>query len=66
MVHETVKMGADNPDNHYMNATISGDFDIRVDLDEIELPTPNAGLLANVYLQMRLRDKKQSRPTLVR
>ena len=24
MVHETVKMGADNPDNHYFNAQISG------------------------------------------
>lgn len=24
VVHETVKMGADNPDNHYMNASISG------------------------------------------
>lgn len=24
VVHETVKMGADNPDNHYLNATISG------------------------------------------
>lgn len=27
MVHETVKMGADNPDNYYMNAQISGDFE---------------------------------------
>jgi hypothetical protein len=24
MVHETVKMGADNPDNYYQNAQISG------------------------------------------
>ena len=24
MVHETVKMGADNPDNYYMNAQING------------------------------------------
>lgn len=24
VVHETVKMGADNPDNHYLNASISG------------------------------------------
>ncbi len=24
MVHETVKMGADNPDNYYFNAQISG------------------------------------------
>jgi hypothetical protein len=27
MVHETVKMGADNPDNYYMNAQISGEFE---------------------------------------
>ncbi len=25
MVHETVKMGADNPDNYYFNAQISGE-----------------------------------------
>ena len=24
IVHETIKMGADNPDNHYLNAQISG------------------------------------------
>ncbi len=27
MVHETVKMGADNPDNHYLNCTISGEYE---------------------------------------
>lgn len=27
MVHETVKLGADNPDNHYANAQISGDYE---------------------------------------
>ena len=27
IVHETIKMGADNPDNHYLNAQISGDYD---------------------------------------
>lgn len=27
MVHETVKMGADNPDNHYFNAQISGEYE---------------------------------------
>jgi hypothetical protein len=27
MVHETVKMGADNPDNHYQNAQISGKYE---------------------------------------
>jgi len=26
-VHETIKMGADNPDNHYLNAQISGNFE---------------------------------------
>jgi hypothetical protein len=30
MVHETVKMGADNPDNHYYNAQISGEFGYRI------------------------------------
>jgi hypothetical protein len=30
MVHETVKMGADNPDNHYFNATISGELEYRI------------------------------------
>jgi hypothetical protein len=28
--HETVKIGADNPDNLYLNATISGDRDYRI------------------------------------
>ena len=27
VVHETAKMGADNPDNHYFNACISGAYD---------------------------------------
>ena len=30
MVHETVKMGADNPDNYYFNAQISGNYEYRV------------------------------------
>jgi len=30
MVHETVKMGADNPDNHYYNAQISGQYEYRI------------------------------------
>ncbi|MFN2378244.1 MAG: DUF1214 domain-containing protein [Candidatus Binatia bacterium] len=29
-VHETVKMGADNPDNHYQNAGISGACEYRI------------------------------------
>jgi hypothetical protein len=30
LVHETVKLGADNPDNHYLNATISGAYEYRL------------------------------------
>jgi hypothetical protein len=30
MVHETVKLGADNPDNHYLNASINGKFEYRI------------------------------------
>jgi hypothetical protein len=30
MVHETVKMGADNPDNYYFNAQISGEYSYRI------------------------------------
>ncbi|MBL0310256.1 MAG: DUF1214 domain-containing protein [Bacteroidetes bacterium] len=30
MVHETVKLGADNPDNYYMNAQISGQYQYRI------------------------------------
>lgn len=30
MVHETVKMGADNPDNYYFNTQISGDYEYRI------------------------------------
>lgn len=30
MVHETVKMGADNPDNYYFNAQISGQFEYKI------------------------------------
>ena len=29
-VHETIKMGADNPDNHYLNAQISGEYEYRI------------------------------------
>ena len=28
--HETIKMGADNPDNHYLSAPISGDCEYRI------------------------------------
>jgi hypothetical protein len=30
VVHETVKMGADNPDNHYQNAVVSGACEYRI------------------------------------
>ncbi len=30
MIHETAKIGADNPDNHYLNATISGRHEYRL------------------------------------
>jgi hypothetical protein len=30
MVHETVKMGADNPDNIYLNTQISGQYEYRI------------------------------------
>jgi len=30
MVHETVKMGADNPDNYYFNAQICGQYSYRI------------------------------------
>jgi hypothetical protein len=30
VVHETVKMGSDNPDNYYQNATISGAYEYRI------------------------------------
>jgi len=30
MVHETVKLGADNPDNYYQNAQISGEYEYKI------------------------------------
>jgi len=30
ITNETVKMGADNPDNHYLNAQISGEYEYRI------------------------------------
>ncbi len=30
VAHETVKLGADNPDNHYLTAAISGEHDYRI------------------------------------
>jgi hypothetical protein len=46
MVHETVKMGADNPDNYYMNAQISGQYEYKIlgkrnTIDHISFHTQN-------------------------
>ena len=46
MVHETVKMGADNPDNYYLNAQISGNYEYiirgkRNTIDHISFHTQN-------------------------
>ncbi|MCY4626051.1 MAG: hypothetical protein OXE58_00610, partial [Acidobacteria bacterium] len=30
VAHETVKLGSDNPDNHYQTAAIHGDWDYRI------------------------------------
>lgn len=48
MVHETVKLGADNPDNYYMNARISGQYEYRITgkrntIDYIGFFTQNGG-----------------------
>ena len=46
MVHETVKMGADHPDNFYLNAQISGEYEYRLlgmrnSIDYISFHTQN-------------------------
>jgi hypothetical protein len=46
MVHETVKMGADNPDNYYLNAQISGACEYKIvgkrnTVDHISFHTQN-------------------------
>lgn len=46
MVHETVKMGADNPDNYYLNAQISGAYHYKIigkrnTVDHISFHTQN-------------------------
>jgi hypothetical protein len=46
MVHETVKMGADNPDNYYQNAQISGKYSYQIvgkrnTVDHISFHTQN-------------------------
>jgi hypothetical protein len=68
MVHETVKMGADNPDNYYLNAQISGKYEYRIigrrnTVDHISFHTQNGnygttgglapcGKLGNAELQV--------------
>ena len=39
MAHETVKLGADNPDNYYFNAQISGKYSYRLNLNDVPLKT---------------------------
>jgi len=46
MVHESVKMGADNPDNFYQNAQINGEYEYRIQgkrnsVDHISFHTQN-------------------------
>lgn len=46
MVHESVKMGADNPDNFYQNAQISGNYEYKIlgkrnSIDHISFHTQN-------------------------
>jgi len=46
MVHETIKMGADNPDNYYMNAQVSGEYEYKIigkrnSIDYISFHTQN-------------------------
>jgi hypothetical protein len=46
MVHETVKLGADNPDNYYLNAQINGEYEYKITgrrntVDHISFHTQN-------------------------
>ncbi len=47
--HETAKIGSDNPDNHYQNATISGDYTYRVYGHRGTVPILSFGTKANRY-----------------
>ncbi len=53
MVHETAKMGNDNPDNHYLNGAVSGAFDYRI--------TGNRGTVHWLELATQRGDYGQSR-----
>jgi len=47
--HATAKIGADNPDNLYLNATLSGDREYRVRGSRGTVPTLSFGTKANRY-----------------
>ncbi|MEM9704785.1 MAG: DUF1214 domain-containing protein [Pseudomonadota bacterium] len=47
--HETAKIGADNPDNVYLNATISGGFKYRISGTRGDAPIFSIGTKANRY-----------------
>lgn len=48
-VHETVKMGADNPDNHYQWARISGEYEYRIRGHRGTIPYLGFGTYAGTY-----------------
>ncbi len=47
--HETAKIGADNPDNFYQNATISGNYTYRIKGQRGTVPILSFGTKANRY-----------------
>jgi hypothetical protein len=50
-VHETVKMGADNPDNHYQFAAISGEHEYRIRGKRGTIPYLGFGTYLGMYGQ---------------
>lgn len=47
--HQTGKIGADNPDNHYLNATVTGDRTYRISGNRGTVPILTFGSKANRY-----------------
>ncbi len=47
--HATAKIGSDNPDNYYQNATISGDYNYRISGQRGTVPILSFGTKANRY-----------------
>ncbi len=47
--HETAKIGADNPDNYYLNATITGDRQYRINGRRGSVPILSFATKANRY-----------------